>query len=731
MFHVNINLSWLRLAALALLCVSSAEVRGQEREERVRVGLALGGGSARGFAHLGVLRWLEDHRVPVDAIAGTSMGAFIGGAYATGLSAAELQARLANTDWDPVIYPDLPYPSKTFRRKEDDRDRPVKLELGWRGGLRLQSGLNSGHRMGLLLSRISLPYSTVDSFDELPIPFRAVATDLEAGETVVLDRGPLGSALRASMSLPGTFDPVLRDGRRLADGGILNNLPVDVARTMGVDVVIAVSVNASRRVQPAESIQGVANRSIRLMMQSLDRPQLLAADVVILPDVTGIRAADFERLVEIAERGYAAAAGQAASLLQYALDAKAWARYQEDKRGRPRPRTGALSFVEVTGASEGASARIARSLGQVSDPDSIEEGLDRIVGEGRYESAMYRRLVRDGADGLALDFKEKSYAPPLVKLALNAGNENRDPTLSLASRITFLDAPRSGSEARLDLSIGSRLAADAEFLQPLHRGRESGGFFVAPRLYYSKTAEPFYVDLKLVADLTRQRGGGGLDGVWLPARRTELRLGYGAARVSDASRVGPPLSLREGVENEAHLQIQHEGQDRAYLPTRGLRFGTKATWWTKAPGNAGSFGLAEARLDLAKSLTPRQVVMLHVEGATDFSGRAPLLYQPTLGGPFRLGAVPTNAIRGRALLLAGLGHRLELTRLPRLFGGELYGVGLVEVGSAFDRLASAEFKISVTAGFSADTFLGPFFVGVSAGDGGPVRAYFLVGASVR
>ena len=213
-----------------------------------------------------------------------------------------------------------------------------------------------------MLSRVALPYSTVESFDDLTIPFRCVATDLEKGGVVVLDRGPLGPALRASMALPGTFDPVRLSGRLLSDGGILNNVPVDVARAMGADIVIAVSVGAPERDKPPETMGAVANRAIDLMMQDLERPRLRQADVVILPDLEGFKSSDFRKSEAIAARGYAAAAAQADALLRYALDAEAWAKYREALRERRHPRTGPVSFVEVTGVSDAAAAQIARRL---------------------------------------------------------------------------------------------------------------------------------------------------------------------------------------------------------------------------------------------------------------------------------------------------------------------------------------------------------------------------------
>jgi NTE family protein len=724
---------------LAGLCVGvlllSAPVHGQESAPRPRVGLALGGGSARGLAHVGVLRWLEEHRIPVDAIAGTSMGAFIGGAYATGMSAAEIQTMFSETDWDLMLRPDLPFPLKSFRRKEDIRDRPIRFEMGLRRGFRLQSGLNSGHQLGLWLSRLSLPYSTVDRFDDLPIPFRCVATDLGAGETVVLDRGPLGSALRASMSLPGAFDPVWRDGRILADGGILNNVPVDVARSMGVDVVIAVSVTPRRRQAPSESIQGTANRAIRLMMDSLDRPRLEQADVVIIPDTEGLRGSDYRDSEDLAARGYAAAEAQSEVLLPYALDPAAWEAHQARVRERETPVTSPISFVEVTGATEDAAAwigsGISRNPAKAPDPGAIEAHLDAVIGEGRFASAMYRRVAQGNAQGLSLDLRDKSYAPPLVRFSLDVDNAKRDLNLTFGSRVTFLDVTSLGSEWRFDVSLGSNLGAATEFLQPLGlRGPGGRGLFLAPRGFYSREGENLYSGQDLIALLTRQRAGGGLDLVWHVDRRTELRAGAQLGQAWNRSRVDL-ASLPDGAEKLVHARLVHEGQDRPYFPTRGLRLEAGVTRWSDAPGAAAPFGQVEGAANLAFRLGQRHHATLQLDGVAEFDGPAPLLYQPGLGGPLHFGALPFKGERGPNLVLGGLGYRFELARLPRLLGDSLYFVGLLEVGSAFDEASSARFSTSGTVGLAADTILGPVFAGASVGKGGNVRVYFMMGASVR
>jgi NTE family protein len=721
--------------AVLLLTLMALSASGQEPPRRPRVGLALGGGSAKGFAHVGVLKWLEEHRVPVDVIAGTSMGALIGGAYATGMSAADIQELLRDADWDLILRPDIPYPLKSFRRKEDDREYPIKLEAGLRHGFRLQSGLNSGHRIGLLLSRIALPYSMVESFDDLAIPFRCVATDLEKGEVVVLERGPLGPALRASMALPGTFDPVRLSGRLLSDGGILNNMPVDVARAMGADVVIVVSLGAPERDKPPETIGAVANRAIDLMMEDLAEPRLRQADVIVLAELEDLRSSDYRRSDDLAARGYAAAEAQANALLRYALDAEVWAEHMRALQERRQPRTGPFEFVEVTGVSEAAAAqladRLARNLDRPPEPTLIESDLDRVVGLGRYASAMYDRRQRGDQEGLGVEIRDKSYGPPFVKFSLDLDNENKDVNLTLGTRITAMDVTSPGSEWRVDGSLGSTLRLTTELLQPLGgSGPLRRGAFVAPRALYARTNENLWQDGELQAIYSRQRAGGGLDVGWIFGRSTQLRAGYDAAYVKNVTRVGDLLPPSSGAEQAARIRFDYDGQDRAYFPSRGVRFTSRAAWMVEAPDAVGGFGRAEAAVSGAWRLARRHYATLYAEGGASFGEAPPILYQFRLGGPFRMGSLPPNGLRGPNLLLAGAGYRTSLGRLPALLGDRLYLTALVEVGSVFDELSGARLESSFTAGLAADTFFGPVFVGASAGNGG-VRAYFLIGSRVR
>ena len=292
------------VSAIAVLTLMpSIEAGAQSSQPRPRVGVAFGGGSARGLAHVGVLRWFEEHQVPIDVIAGTSMGGLIGGAYASGMSAAEIGKLLEQTNWDEMFGFNS-FQHKNVRRKEDARDYPSRIELGIKSGFALPLALNSGQQVDFMLARIAGAYMTLSSFDELPTPFRAIAVDLVTARQVVMDKGTLASAMRATMSLPGVFPPVERDGMVLVDGGALNNVPADVARAMGADTVIAVNVGFmgdTRKVN--RSMFGLMSQTVDAMMQASARRSMESADFVINPILTGYDSLDWRRSADLADRG--------------------------------------------------------------------------------------------------------------------------------------------------------------------------------------------------------------------------------------------------------------------------------------------------------------------------------------------------------------------------------------------------------------------------------------------
>ncbi len=309
--------SWIvaLLLAAGLAAPTAAQVPADMPQKallpRPRIGLALGGGGARGFAHIGVLQWLDEHRVPVDIVGGTSMGALVGAGFATGMAPHEIRNLIEEVDWASVLAPDTPFPYKTFRRKEDTRAFPSALRFGLRGGFRLPSGLSAAEEADLLFDRIAAPYGSHTDFNALPTPFRCVATDIRNAETVVFDSGWLARALRATVAIPGVFAPVSFDGKVLVDGGVLNNVPADVIRRTGLaDLVVAVDVGVDPSTQKRyDSIFGVLDETLDVMMRSGTRRALASADVVLVPRIESIGGADFSRVNDLVEHGYARGGG--------------------------------------------------------------------------------------------------------------------------------------------------------------------------------------------------------------------------------------------------------------------------------------------------------------------------------------------------------------------------------------------------------------------------------------
>ncbi|MBL8175965.1 MAG: patatin-like phospholipase family protein [Bryobacterales bacterium] len=332
---------------------------------RPKIGLVLAGGAAVGLTHIGVIRWLEDHRIPVDYIAGTSMGGLVGGLYATGHDATQMAEFAAGIDWSAALRINPPFEDLAFRRKQDRRQFPVAVEAGWKGGLRLPMGLSPGHGIGLVISRATASYEDLRSFQELPIPFRCVAVDLVTGREVIFAKGPLFDALRATMSIPGVFAPLQLGDQVLVDGGILNNLPIDVVKAMGAEVIIAVGLETPESENGYDNLLAVIRRSLGIMVSASEhrhRKSMRQADLILLPDLTGFSSGDYSRAKELADRGYEGAKRKGRFLATLAVDEAEWATYLADRNSRRRAAWIRPQFIDINGFAFDRKKRLAREM---------------------------------------------------------------------------------------------------------------------------------------------------------------------------------------------------------------------------------------------------------------------------------------------------------------------------------------------------------------------------------
>ena len=709
---------------------------------RKKIGLVLSGGGARGLAHIGVIQWFEEHRIPIDLVAGTSMGGLVGGIYATGADSAEMRQLIATIDWPLVLSADTPYAQKAFRRKEDARRAPTTFELGLRGGFKLPPGLDAGHQVGLVLDRIAFPYSGLDSFDQMPTPFACVAVDLESAEAVVFRDGRLAEALRSTMSYPGWFDPVRSGDRVMIDGGVLNNLPTDVMQEMGADVIIAVDLGMRASEQePFDNMIGVLNRTLSVMMRENTDRNAELADMLIAPDVSAFGFADFDQADDLAEIGYAATEVLADEIGAYALDEAAWNGFIDVRADRRRMFEATPEFIEVDGAVEADAPAVAATLdhhlGRDLDPDELDFDLTKISGWGRYNVVGYEGREDADVDGLGIDIHEKTHGPPFLRPILDLrGSEFGEALLTFGGRFTFYDVAGTNSEWRLDATYGQTTQAFTElFVRVGHRG-----FFVAPRAIAGLTTDFIFEDGDAVAEYDTSRVGAGGDIGYLFGPRSQVRLGFDMEYQDAEIKVGPPLfDAVKGTAGSVNARWQFDGTNRAIIPTDGVRVDLSGGWIFESPDVDADFLEAQstpaaderyyqAQLSVfaAHRLGGRFSVIGTAAGGTSFDATAPPLRQFVLGGPLRLGALRVDELRGSNFFLGRAGLLWALADANQLsFFGKFYLAAFYEVGDAFDKKADP-FQ-DVTFGIAGETLLGGVFVGGAVGQDRRGGFFFAVG----
>jgi NTE family protein len=677
---------------------------------------------------------MEENHVAVDRIAGTSMGSIIGSMYATGMSPAEIQAFAKKINWDQAFLPEPGYADLSFRRKQDSRDFLVSSPLGLKNGLRGPNGLNSGHAAGLLLDRIAFPNSNIRNFDALPIPFRCVATDMQRGEAVVLHDGYLADAVRASMAIPGLFTPVELNGRILADGGMVQNIPVETVREMGADAVIAIELHyPPGDVAQLSTLVGVLSRAIDVMITQNERRSLALAQAKVRIDMDGFETTDYQRVDELIQLGYRAAENQSAELLPFAItDPAEWQRYL-DERNRRRHSAGKPEKIVVTGTAPQTNRRIQRQLEKrVPTPIELpvlETQLTRIAGEGQFDRLGYEGFTQDGVPALRVTAHEKAYGPPFIDLAVNVeGSGVAAFDFSAGTRITFMDLLHRGGEWRSDLLFGSSKLAATEYYQPLWRSP----FFVAPYLFASKRARNSFNGLTRIAVFGDERAGGGFDLGFNSGRRSEFRLGYELFEGKLAPLIGAAgLPIVHGSTGEFRARFVWDGTDSPSVPSRGTRLVATLSRVLQSPALPKPITQLEVQSSNFVPFSHKTSLFVGLSGGTSFRGDAGPFQVFSLGGPFRLGAYLPDEFLGNHYFYASLGFRRELYRMPQLVGKKIYWGGWYEAGSAFGTSAHDAGPVVVRGTFNlgliADTIVGPIALAGSVSPAGESRVNFTIG----
>ncbi|MFK8013981.1 MAG: patatin-like phospholipase family protein [Gammaproteobacteria bacterium] len=703
---------------------------------RPSVGLALSGGGARGAAHVGVLKVLEALRIPVDCIAGTSMGAIVGGLYAGGHDAAELEAIIGGVDWKDAFRDDPSRAQLSFRRKQDDYDFLADFELGLRGGsVQLPLGVVQGQKLQLLLRRLNTRVRDVDDFDELPTPFRAVATDAVTGDSVVLGRGELTIAQRASMAAPGVFAPVEMDDKMLIDGGISNNLPINVVRAMGADIVIAVDISFPLLERDAlNSAIALSNQALTILVRREAARQLSSLsprDIAIIPELGTFSSADFSNLQLAIEKGVEAADAQTQALQRLSADAESYRYYTATRsanRQQIAPIVRSISLQDDSRLSRLTLANLLQTeVGKPFDGELLEQDIARLYGLNIFEVVDYQ-VSGDNAVDIRISTRQKSWGPNFLNFGLSLVDDfDRASRYALGVRYTRTQVNPLGGEWRLDLQLGNDPRLTTEFYQPLSY---TSPFFIAPRLVVREFESDLFADTgELLAQYRVSDKRIGLDVGYAINERSELRVGVTYGSGSAKLIIGDPeLGSFNADAGRARMLYRYDSLDNTAFPTDGVRAAVNVEALREEFGTDRNRERASVEW-LGVHSRGDTSYLLGLNAFSNVAGDGGIEDLFELGGLFNLSGYRTGQLRGQhsatAVLSAyrkiALGQRLQL---PVYFGAS------VEAGNVWDQSSDVGFdnlRYGGSAFLGIDTPLGPAYLGYGFAEGGNTAAYFFLG----
>jgi NTE family protein len=726
-------------AALAYLIlphlVSATTTPPSAASPRHRIGLALSGGGARGIAHVGVLQVLEEHRIPIDFVAGSSMGAVVGGLYASGLSPAQLDSVISAIDWMEAFADQIPRRDRSFHRKRDDDLYLVKHKPGLRDGrLRFPPGILDGQRIDLLLKRLSLPMTTVRDFDSLAVPYRAVAADIVTGEAVVLDHGDLALAMRSSMSIPAVFAPREVDGRLLVDGGVTNNFPIDQVRRMGADVVIAVDIATPP--QKREDLESVLQIALQVAMMSSDRnkAQQVASlgpdDVLIRPELGPITVASFDRAGDAIPIGRQATRAALPALERLAVSEEEYRAYQARRAARVAaagvPTLDAVRLVNRSRLSdEVVAARLDTPAGAPLDVARLEACLDQLYGLELFESVAYDVAPGSRGNELTVTARERAWGPNYLQGGVAVFDDFEGPNFNVALAYSRTAINRRNGEWRTGVQVGQEPGAWTELYQPVDRGLR---WFVDVELTAIERAlNVFDGRGHKLSELGIRQYGGALSagremGTWGEARAGVIREG-GRIRVQVGDPGTPTTHFDKG---EAFAQLFVDRLDEVAFPHHGATLRVRGWAGLDALGSTMEYQQALVEGSLAAT-RGRVTALLGGMFATTRHSDAPLESRFRLGGLGQLSGLEQDELVGQhAALLRAMSYWPIVTLGPLAVNAGISA----EYGNVFQSRSEIALDHGIAAGsafLGADTPLGPLCIAYGRAELGRDNYYLTLG----
>ena len=737
---------------LAALSVSLPTQQNQDSIDgpRPRIGLVLSGGGARGCAHVGVLKVLEELRVPIDVVVGTSMGSIVGGCYAYGYSPAELEDAVIRSGgrrpWSRLLRDDSPRVQQAFRRKEEQRGFLVDFGLGYRDGeFRLPKGILQGQNLELELLQLLPEAHDLASFDSLPLPFRAIAVELGTGREVVLGSGNLAHALRASMSLPAVFAPAVIDGVSLLDGGLVRNLPVENARELGAEVLIVVDIGTPLSGAEIASALDVSAQMVSILtQQNVDRSmaQIRPDDVFIQPNLGNISSADFERADESVRLGEAAARASADALKRLAVGVEDYQRWRARQRRVPAElRVGQVVVDNESGFRDQLIRQYLQVRpGDVVDLDQLRLDLEALYGRGDFESATFelRRPTNPPGDGdsdsdskvrdVVVRVVPKSWGPTYLRLGLLLESDlDGASAFNLGFQINRRQINSLGAEWRTDVQVGEQTRLASEFFQPLSR---DGSWFAAAEIEGEIFDVAGFVNGAQIGDFNVRSAQANVDVGVLLGTVGEARVGYSRV-VGDVDVIVSTAGF-SGFDFDDGLfrvEVEFDWLDAADFPYTGAVVGVDYALGDRDLGGDTDYQQLDGGL-AAFETWGSTTFALSAAVNTSLADDVPIYRAPTLGGFLALSGLQRRELSGQNSGFVGalVRHQLSGTR-GDAFSLPLYVGGSIEAGNVwadrsdlFQRL-----RLGGSVFFAAGTVLGPTYLAYGYTEGGESAVYLFLG----
>ncbi len=700
-------------------------------KDRPVIGLALGGGAALALSEIGVLEWFEQHHIPVDVIAGTSMGSILAALYSTGHTPEEMKHILTEDSVNTVFRIQPAYTSQSFRRREDSREIPNAVTVGLKHGVSFRNSLLADNGLNELLDKEFLRYNDQTDFNTLPIPFRCQATDLNAARTVTFARGSLQDAVRASASIPGVFRPFAMDGHEYVDGAILENLPTPDVKAMNADVILAVSL----KLEPVgkgdlDSIIGVLQRAFAVGIENNEERDRKLANVVIMPDTSDFSSTDYLKIDALARKGYEAAEANKAALLKYAVTDEQWQAYLAHRASKQHGSPGTVRMVRVnapnTSVKVAALREFASLVGQPVDTNKIDAALARLRADGRYDADYTVGYDKDQPDRpiLLVTVDNKRNGPPFYNIGFNLQAQSGGVTrATVDTTLLYQDLGGYGSELRTHIDFGFNTRLESEYYYKPDRF----GFFLAPRAGIQRTPYYIYQGNYPIAERLAQFGGFAADAGWSNGSTQEVRAGWQFDQVQwnyTTGNDGQPDY--RSLAQLGRVQYTFDSQDRALVPQYGIR-STSTLGYLYGTVNSPGTVKFTSTINFAHVLSRNNLLLMNMEGGTLLHRAVAEPFRFTLGGPFRLSGSAIDQYRGTDYFLFTPGYMRRLRRLPAPLGQSLYLGGFYELGQMRAPGQADLTRQDAFFGIFAETPIGVISIGPALGNGGERKLVFTIG----